>query len=164
MVQKIFSPKVYKMMADAIENRRKDIDGFDPNESYPVEVETEDCYFIDFEVQFDYEVNDDSFDHAFGTWHDPCPYLEPTNIIGIDNVEVYKDNRQVENHNYNEDDFWSQFEVTERGGFKAGDKIGVKIGREVREGEFLAYITENGWYKVRLNGKVNYYPNICKIA
>lgn len=164
MVQKIFTHEVYKMMVDAIEDYRSNLDGFEPNESYSVEVETEDCYFIDFEVQFDYEVHDDSFDHAFGTWHDPNPYLEPTNIIGIENVEVYKDDKKIENHNYNEEDFWGYYLFPDYGELKVGEKVSVRILTEDYECEFVSYNIKNGTYNVRLNGKDKEVHRIQKVA
>lgn len=163
MVQKVFTPEVYKKMVEEILSYRDGIDDFDPQNSYSIDVETED-YYIEFEVTFDYEVHDDTFDHAFGTWYDPCPYPEPTHINTISNVEVHRDDEKVE-HDFNEKDFWGYYQFPEYGELKAGDTIRFMICSDWYEGKFVSFNVKNGAYKVLVDGKEReIYGNIQKVS
>ena len=50
------------------------------------------------------EWHDDSFDHLFGTWHDPYPYWEVTGFDEITDVKVYEsddnDSKEIEGFSY----------------------------------------------------------------
>lgn len=48
-----------------------------------------DGYYIDLDVYFVFEWNDESFDHAFGTWRDPNPCYIAVGVERVENVEVY---------------------------------------------------------------------------
>ncbi len=124
-----------------------------------------DCYIDDMyvtcDVCFSTEVHDDSFDHAFGTWHDPYPYLEADGITDIDEVHVYEsdenDSPEIEGFSY--DDFWAPYEKDSyilrngRGRVKAGDKV-IYDSKEV---EFLSYNTMKEVCKVRYeDGSIHY--------
>ena len=147
MIKKIFTPEDYKKIFEAIENRRKNEYDFDQSTDIPVEVELDDNFLVEVIVDFYYEEGE--FTH-----------LEGLELSGV----WYNDNERVEDHNFSEEDFWAQFEVPECGGHKAGDKVGVKVGTQVCECEFLALIRLNGMYKVRRNGEVEYYRRLWKIA
>ena len=49
-----------------------------------------DGYCVELDVFYDYEWEDDSFDHAFGTWRDPYAGYYPIGIEKVENVHVFK--------------------------------------------------------------------------
>lgn len=67
-----------------------------------------DCYvgdlYITATVHYTKEWHDDSFDHLFGTWHDPYPYWEVTGFDDITDVKVYEsddnDSKEIEGFSY----------------------------------------------------------------
>ena len=49
-----------------------------------------DGYYIELDIYFAFEWQDDSFDHAFGTWHDPFAGYAAVGVEKVENVEVFK--------------------------------------------------------------------------
>lgn len=151
MASNIFTPEFYKAFYDAvIEEGKADSNYADICDGEHVSIDFyigEDDMYVTCEAHYITELHDDSFDHAFGTWHDPYPYLEVVGCDDIYDVKVYesdcKDAKEIEGFDY--DSFWAQFEVESYAGFKKGDKVSYS-GKEV---EFLAYNTETGEYKIR---------------
>lgn len=81
-------------------------------------------YQIDIEVTYASEFQDDSFDHAFGTWHDPnAGYYFADGIESIGKVEMWDDETDEEVEGFDEDAFWQQFDEDSYRNIKVGDKV-----------------------------------------
>ena len=98
MTKNIFTPEFYQKMYDAL----MDVD-WSYNDDYEAVIEglpvAEDCYVDDYyitadKVYYDKEFVDESFDHAYGTWHDPFAHYEVTGIYNIDCVHVYENDQK----------------------------------------------------------------------
>lgn len=158
MAENIFTPDFYKALYDAIVEASKGTMDLWAEEIADGESVGVDCYvdnyYITAEVIVATEWHDESFDHAFGTWHDPNPYLEVVGCEEIFNIHVYegdtKDAKEIEG--FSEEAFWSQFEVEKYGKYSKGDK--VIFGRT--GGTIVAYNTELGKYKI-VNDKGIYH-------
>ena len=98
--KEIFTPEFYKKLYDELlEKANKDWYYEDVCESGHLAMDCEcdwagDIYVVLNDVEVGTEVHDDSFDHAFGTWHDPHPYLEVTCIEGLSDVHVYENSNR----------------------------------------------------------------------
>lgn len=95
------------------------------------------------------EYKDESFDHAFGTWHDPCPSYEFEDVIGIEDVSVFDDDGEVEG--FSIDDYYAQFVEDEHDDLKKGDKVLFynKTRYEEDEYEVVSYNTQDGEFCVK---------------
>lgn len=95
MAKNIFTPEFYKEMYDKLMKRAKNYSGDNYEKAIEGSPVAEDCYVGEYyvtidEVCFDKEWVDESFDHAFGTWHDPNAGYEITGICDIDEIHVYE--------------------------------------------------------------------------
>lgn len=95
MDKSIFTTEFYKNLYDALlENAKSDWYYEDVCNGKLLSMDCEcgwasDVYVV-CDIEVGTEVHDESFDHAFGTWHDPAPYLEVVSIDGIDDIHVYE--------------------------------------------------------------------------
>ena len=68
-------------------------------EEAPIEFFDEDIYVdgltVNCNVAFHYELHDESFDHLFGTWRDPNPYLVATGVKELEIISVTDDDGQL---------------------------------------------------------------------
>ena len=127
MANSIFTPDFYKKLYKEIEKYLEN----DYCAEYSDEAVAVSLYWHDDDTDSEYEVEltaevenewyDESFDHAFGTWYDPCPYYKYGGLIDIDDVTVYVNGEKVEG--FSRDGFYAQFEIPEHNGIKAGDKV-----------------------------------------
>lgn len=164
MTTNIFTKEFYSKLSDAIIEKGGDADYEKLCEHESVSVC---CYvdnmYIEAEVVYGTTWCDDSFDHAFGTWHDTCAHYEAEGIDELEDITVYENDdceKVIDGFSY--DDFWAQFEqdtyilVTAKGNAKKvteGDKI-YYCGEEV---EFLAYNGMKSMCKIRrANGNTQY--------
>jgi hypothetical protein len=97
----MFSQEFYKHLCDAIHERLDEVEYDDEANGYP-EAFNVDGYDVCATVYYDFDLHDESFDHAFGTWHDPCPYMYATDVTDIDDVKVYVEetDEEVEGFDY----------------------------------------------------------------
>lgn len=167
-----FSEGFYKHLYDTIMDGAGNVEYDNEKSGYP-DTFYVDGYAVDVTVSYGWEVHDDSFDHAFGTWHDPHPYMQAEYLDDIDNVKVYEEDTNKEVDGFDYDAFMSQFEEpsclvyhhdTERKCYRrvkveSGDKV-LWLGREAR---FLAKNKENGKLKVRTD-KGTYYVDPGKVT
>ena len=164
----IFTPDFYSNLFDALLERVKDNDN-QYEDICEGNVIGMDCYiddmYITCNVHYTTELHDESFDHAFGTWHDPNPYLEVDGIDDIDDVHVYEsdDNDAPEIIGFSYDDFWAPYEkdtvilysrTSSNKRVKAGDKVIYCNNREV---EFLSYNVMRCVCKVRYEDGSTHY-------
>ena len=160
-MNKIFTDEFYKALYDKILEAGKnaaeehDEDMLD-KQVIDFEVYGLDDIFITGTAEYDTEWHDGSFDHAFGTWHDPCPEYVVNNCIYICDIKVYEDDdckKEIDGFDY--DAFWAQQDTDSYGGYKKGAKV-VCNGREA---EYLAYNMPRNEYKVRFaDGTIEYVP------
>ena len=158
MANDIFTPEFYKAFykevvdAGQAEGLYEDIcDG----KTVPIDFYIgENDMYVTCEAHYTTDLHDESFDHLFGTWHDPNPYYEVVGCDYVGEVRIYEsDERDAkEIKGFSHDDFWAQFE---------GDLSWCKKGDKVLycnlEAEFLAYNTERGEFKLRFaDGKTMY--------
>lgn len=155
----IFTPEFYKAFYDAVMDAGNADDVYEDicdGKSVPIDFYIgDDDLYVTCTAHYMTTLHDESFDHLFGTWHDPNPYYEVVGCDDIDEVRVYEssdaDAREIDGFDY--DKFWAQFEVESHLGFKKGDKVSYS-GEVV---EFLAYNTERDEYKIRkADGSVFY--------
>ena len=123
-----------------------------------------DGYEVELTAYFNWERHDESFDHAFGTWHDPHPYMEVTSLNDIGEVTVRDDMSGEEVGGFDYDSFMAQFEqpfclVFHKGknGYRnskvnSGDKVSF-CGKEA---VFLAKNNENGKLKIKTDKGTHY--------
>lgn len=144
MRQVKFTQEFYKAVYNELQDFAKDYDfGCDFDVEPTIEVEFNGRkYSLDVEVGYGKEWHDDSFDHAFGTWHDPNPYWDYNGCIeGLGKVRVYDvtdaDNEEVV-EGFDESEFWHQFDEDHYYDIKAGDKV-IYSGKEY---EFVSYNAE----------------------
>lgn len=154
---KDFYEKVYKAVYEYCEEYYKsDCDG-----SMSVSTVEVDGYEIECDADIDTEWHDDSFDHAFGTWHDPYACYEFADVAGISNVTVW-DEEGDEVEGFSVDDYDAQFIEDEYNGIKKGDKVVVLYrGGYTEPYEVEYYNKRTGRYRVRAerqfhNGKKYY--------
>ena len=110
MANNIFNNDFYKAFYDAVvEAGQTDIDceNVCEGKNVPIDFEVGDLY-VTCEAHYMTEKHDESFDHLFGTWHDPMAYLEVTGCDKLANVKVYessdRDSAEVAGFDYEE--FW----------------------------------------------------------
>ena len=88
MEKKSFKKEFYSHLLDKIVDGMKEVVyEYERNWYYG-------CFHVDgcvvyADVKYEWELHDESFDHAFGTWHDPNAYLEAVDVIDISGVSVY---------------------------------------------------------------------------
>ena len=91
----------------------------------------------DYEVELDAEVEsefvDESFDHAFGTWHDPMAGWAFGSVYDVNNVHVYDADGEVEG--FSKDGFT----LTEYKGFKAGDEVTIRYTQSGKVYKVVSY-------------------------
>lgn len=156
-----FTKEFYKHLYDAIMDGAGDVEYDCDKDGYP-DTFYVDGYAVDMTVYYGWEVHDDSFDHAFGTWHDPYPYMEAENLEDIDDVKVYDENTDEEVDGFDYDAFMAQFEVPTCQVYLHGKNrlVNVNSGDRVlylgREATFLAKNNENGKLKVKTDRGVHY--------
>jgi len=94
-------------------------------------------YYVTAMVHFKVVLHDESFDHLFGTWHDPNPQMEIEGYDYLEDVHVYesddKDAQEVGEFDFRA--FMRQFEEDRYVNFKKGDAA-TYYGRDVT---FIAY-------------------------
>lgn len=82
-----------------------------------------DGYEIELNALVECEYEDESFDHAFGTWHDPYAGYVFSDVYGISDVTVWGEDGEVEG--FSIDDYDKQFIDYEHNGIKKGDKVRI---------------------------------------
>ena len=92
-MKKIENPEAFhKALAQAL------LEFANEQEETPIEFFDEEVYVgeltINCNVAFHYEVHDESFDHLFGTWRDPNPYLVATGVKELEILSVSDDDGQ----------------------------------------------------------------------
>lgn len=171
MKTNIFTKEFYSKLSDAIIEKGGDADYEKLCEHESVSVC---CYvdnmYIEAEVVYGTTWCDDSFDHAFGTWHDPCAHYEAEGIEELEDITVYEDDdckKVIEGFSY--DDFWAQFEKDEKvldtvSGKRKKVHVGERLAYGKQEVEFLAYNEMKEMCKVRWeDGSIHYaYPRHLK--
>ncbi len=133
-----FTQEFYKEVYKKIMDKQSSYDAGDGFDFYPtIYVEFNGVrYQIDIEVTYASEFRDDSFDHAFGTWHDPyAGYEFADGIDNIGNVDVWDETNGEEVEGFDKDAFWQQFDSDSYRNIKAGDKV-LYLGVEY---EFISY-------------------------
>lgn len=123
-----------------------------------------DGYEVELTAYFNWERHDESFDHAFGTWHDPFPYMEATSLDDIDEVTVRDDMSGEEVSGFDRDAFMAQFEQPfclvyrkcESGYRHCKVNSGDKVFCFGKDAVFLAKNNENGKLKIKTD-KGTYY-------
>ena len=108
------SPEFYKKLYNEIirdYDFDPDVDDIDESQcSTYIEVDDFDGYFISFKAIFEFNVIDDSFDHAFGTEHGY--HCEVGGFIDIDEVTMYKGDEKMDGL-FDYDAFFEQFQERE---------------------------------------------------
>lgn len=96
-------------------------------------------YYVTAMVHFKAELHDESFDHLFGTWHDPDPQMEIEGYDYLEDVHVYEsdDKDAIEVGEFDFDAFMDQFEKDRYLYYKKGDKA-TYLGKDVT---IIAYNT-----------------------
>lgn len=138
MAKNLFTKEFYQFVYNEINKRLEEdfcpseeveeTDGYVCIEEKPY-AEDDEVIEISATVETENEWNDDSFDHAFGTWHDPCPCWKYGGITDIFNVEVTVNGDKVEG--WNEADFWLSFIEDEY--------------KEHKKGDIVQYMKSNKW-------------------
>ena len=144
---KEFYLKIYKELHDYCE---ENYDGEEVMTVWIDDIEINGHYYeIDCEVDIEREFHDESFDHAFGVWHDPFPYYEFVDVDGISDVEVYEDGNKIEG--FSVEDYYNFVNNDEdHEGFHTGDK--VMIGKSLAEVRY--YNHRNDVFRVKYeNGR-----------
>lgn len=113
MATTIFTKEFYSKMYDELLGSAKYLWGDRLEDAMDGKAVAEDCYVGEYyitvdEVYYDREWVDESFDHAFGTWHDPNAGYEICGICDIDKVHVYEsdDSNAAEIHGFDYDAFF----------------------------------------------------------
>lgn len=168
MAKNLFTREFYREVYKQIDQRLND--DYNPTAEYCDEnvyvciedddrfTEADDVIEVEADVCTYNEFQDESFDHAFGTWHDPCPYWKYCGIEGVEDIRVIVNGKEVQG--YNRDDFYRAFQDAEHHGFKAGDTVRFRKGGIAETTGTLLYYDElNGSYRVKAGDKeidVNY--------
>lgn len=142
-----FTQEFYKEVYKKIMDKQSSYDAGDGFDFYPtIYVEFNGVrYQIDIEVTYASEFRDDSFDHAFGTWHDPyAGYYFADGIDSIGNVDVWDDTNGEEVEGFDEEVFWQQFDCDSYRNIKTGDSVRYR-GVEYK---FVSYNSELGRCKL----------------
>lgn len=159
MAKNLFTKDFYEKVFKELDDWMSREDGMENSGSKTVTLYIEDderfndgdTIEIEMEAGYECDLHDDSFDHAFGTWHDPCPYWEYAGLTYIDDVRVWVDEKEVQG--FSVDDFWAQFHVEEHRGIKKGDKVRL-------------FDYRHGWsqdiYEVMYYDQYNYRWNVRK--
>ena len=117
---KEFYKKVYEALCDYCQENFENLDG----EAYGTcnaEVEV-DGFVIEAECGCECEFEDSSFDHAFGTWHDPYAGYVFSDVEGISDVTVW-DEEGDEVEGFSIEAYDNQFIEDEHNGIMKGDKV-----------------------------------------
>jgi hypothetical protein len=133
-----FTQEFYKEVYNKIMDKQSSYDEGEGFDFYPtIYVEFNGVrYQIDIEVTYASEFRDESFDHAFGTWHDPnAGYYFADGIDDIGNVDVWDDEDDEEVEGFDKEAFWQQFDKDRYRNIKVGDKV-VYFDKEY---EFVVY-------------------------
>ena len=106
----IFTQDFYKAFYDAVVEAGQIAFNYEyvcEGKNVPIDFEVGDLY-VTCEAHYMTTLHDESFDHPFGTWQDPMPYLEVTGCDRLANVKVYessdRDSTEVAGFDYEE--FW----------------------------------------------------------
>lgn len=165
MKQVKFSDDFYKHLANAIREGMDDV-VYDDEEKGNPDTFHVDGYAVDVTVYYGWELHDDSFDHAFGTWHDPYPCMKAEYIDDIDDVTVSIEETDEQVDGFDYDAFMAQFEEPSfiishhdkvnkyyrNVKVNSGDKV-LCFGREAT---FLAINKENGKFKIKTDKGIVY--------
>lgn len=152
MTKRDFTADFYRHLYDAIREYTDDLelDGCDTSASATLYV---DGCEVELTVEFSLEWIDESFDHAFGTWHDPYPYYRVSCIEGVDDVRIYDEETGDEIEGFDCGAFMAQFDVPSHIFSIRGRHMKVQSGDTVswcgKDAVFLAYNRESGKVKVR---------------
>ena len=173
MAENIFTLDFYKKVYKEIEDYLSDSDKYKPKSSnedvsvylnwYDADTDTE--YEVELTVNADNEWHDDSFDHAFGTWHDPYPYYAYERLSDIcDDAKVWVNGEEV--NGFSRDDFYTQFEIPEHNGIKSGDIVIFFDKNKWSEEsyEVKCYDTFSGCYVLKTADKDLYRKYVKKAA
>lgn len=163
------SPEFYKKLYDEIICKFE----FDPEStedtSCYITAEDFEGFFIEFKATFEVNVIDDSFDHAFGTYHDS--HIEAGELTDIDEVFMYDEDDNDVSHLFDYDAFWEQFKCYElkfNSGkvVNSGDTVIANFnGHQYEEAEFLYKNTLSGDYICKPTGTQRYkYPRSYKMV
>lgn len=179
MTRNLFTKEFYQEVFGQIDKWLADTDNFQPeiendsttaylciegDERFLEHPEDDDVIELDIECYCVCEWNDDSFDHAFGTWHDPHPYWYYAGIENLGEVNVYVNGKKVEG--FDEDAFWSQFYEDEHGKYKKGDEVQVmkRDGRyyewSKRTGTLLHYDNYHCVWAVQMENTVLHFSSV----
>lgn len=164
-MQKQFSRDFYEKLYKAIMDKVDEVAYDDEADGYPDTFYVDGCE-VDATVYYGFELHDESFDHAFGTWHDPYPYMEATCVNGIEEVTVRDEDTGEEVSGFSCDAFMAQFDEPTTllsyhdpalGRYRhvrlnSGDKVAY-CGKEAT---FIAYNSESGKLKVRTDSGERY--------
>ena len=161
----LFTKEFYQAVFHQMEERIKEdfcpteedeeVDGYACFEEEPF-VDDDDCIEVEMTLRTQNEWEDDSFDHAFGTWHDPCPCWKFGYIYDVDDdVKVYKNGKEIQG--WNMDDFWLSFHeerhTTASGTvYTKGEQVETGWSNGV-VGEFLYYDSFNEKYHVKVGNE-----------
>lgn len=165
MSKNIFTPDFYKNVYKAIcEYCEKNYESNGEASDTMSGCFTLDEYEIEFDADIECEWCDESFDHAFGTWHDPYAGYGFGCVSGISEINIYGENGLVESVDI--DEFEAVFHEAEHKGHKAGDKVNILVnGRWSKDIYELAfYDSRTDMYAVRLDKPVagcNYRGVMC---
>lgn len=139
MAKNIFTPDFYKAVYKAIceyceknyESNGESSDTMSGSFSYKE-------YEIEFEADIEGEWHDESFDHAFGTWHDPNPCYVFGRVSGISDLIVYDESGPIDG--VDADKLYEAFQESEHKGHKTGDIVNIFVdGRWSQDTFELAY-------------------------
>ena len=113
-----------------------------------------DEYEIEFEADIECEFQDESFDHAFGTWHDPNAGYVFGCVSGISEINIYGEDGLLESVDI--DEFEAVFHESEHKGHKAGDKVNIFVNGRWSEDvyELAFYDIRTDMYAVKLDKPV----------
>ena len=171
----LFTKEFYQAVFHQMEEKLKEdlcpteedeeVDGYACFEEEPF-ADDGDCIEVEMILRTQNEWEDDSFDHAFGTWHDPCPCWKFGYISDVYDAKVYKNGKE-EIQGWNMDDFWLSFheeQHTTASGtvFNKGEEVETGLSNGV-VGEFLYYDSFNEKYHVKVDGEEREYDYIRKL-
>ena len=170
----LFTKEFYQAVFHQMEERLKEdfcpteedeeVDGYACFEEEPF-ADDGDCIEVEMTLRTLNEWEDDSFDHAFGTWHDPYACWGYGYIYDVeDDVKVYKNGKEIEG--WNMDDFWLSFNEEQHTNaygtvFSKGELVETGPSNSV-VGEFLYFDSFNEKYHVKVGDEEKVYGYIRK--
>lgn len=159
-----FTREFYEHLDDAIMKGLDNVTYDDDISNYGDSFEV-DGFEVEATICYTWELHDDSFDHAFGTWHDPYPYMEATGFESISDVHVYDSESEEEVEGFDYEAFMALYEKdTMRINYYDANgcylhvcmKNGDRILYKGTEAVFRAYNCMNGLIRIEHDGKTKY--------